>query len=151
MTQISFYHLHRWPLDQALPRLAEKVLGANHRLVIRVGSEERLAWLDDLLWTFDAASWLAHGRADDTENAPHQPILLTLDDTPPANGAAVLMLVDGTDTDHPDRYDRCLVLFNGHDADELAEARARYRRWREAGYPLSYYQQTDHGGWTQKA
>ena len=57
------------------------------------GSDERVAALDALLWTYDEASFLPHGTARDG-NAARQPIWLTAADENP-NAATMLVLIDG--------------------------------------------------------
>ena len=61
MTEVSFYHLTARPLESALPRLLERTLESNSRAVVITSSDERVEMLDDLLWTYDPASWLPHG------------------------------------------------------------------------------------------
>lgn len=149
MTRIGFYHLQRWPLDKALPVLLEKVLASGLRAVVLAGSRERVAHLDGLLWTYDAASWLPHGSARDGDPAL-QPVWLTDRDENP-NGAQVLVMVDGVAPARPEDYQRCLDLFDGNDEDAVAAARRRWKAWKDAGHELVYYQQGETGGWVEKA
>ena len=147
-TRIGFYHLTTSSLDQALPRLLEKVLKAGHKAVLMTGSPERVAHLDALLWTYDADSWLPHGAAQGGD-AELQPILLTAADENP-NGADVLVLTDGVTSAHLGTYARCINLFDGKDEIALQNARAQWREWSAAGQPLTYFQQTDRGGWQER-
>lgn len=145
MTDIGFYHLTRTPLERALPRLLEKVAGSGRRAVVLTGSEERAEALNALLWTHDPDSFLPHGTARDG-NAAQQPIWLTpLDENP--NGATVLVLVDGMVSERLATYERCLDLFDGNDPEAVAAARDRWRTAKAAGHALTYWQQTDQGGW----
>ncbi len=50
--EISFYHLEGKPLEAELPGLLEKTLARGLRAVVKIGGEERLKALDDLLWTY---------------------------------------------------------------------------------------------------
>ncbi len=149
MTRIGFYHLQRWPLEQALPKLLEKAMSAGHRSVVLASSAERVAALDAHLWTYDPASWLPHGTARDGE-AERQPVWLTAVEENP-NGADVLVLVDGATPRDVAGYARCLDLFDGNDDAALAAARERWRRWKDEGHDLVYYQQSEGGGWVEKA
>jgi len=76
LAEIGFYHLLSTPLERALPRLLERARTQGNPIVVRCGSAERVAQLDALLWTYDEASFLAHGSARDG-NAEAQPIWLT--------------------------------------------------------------------------
>ena len=48
-------------------------------------------------------------------------------------------------------YRRCLLLFDGNDADQLADARAQWATLKSAGHDLAYFQQGEDGRWQQKA
>lgn len=148
MTEIGFYHLTQTPLERALPKLLEKVLASGARAVVISGSVERVGALNAALWTYEPDSFLPHGCAADGD-AADQPIWLTADDENP-NGATILLLTDGAASDSIDEYDRCLEMFDGRDDAAVAAARERWRAYRDAGYPLAYWQQTDRGGWEQK-
>ena len=145
MTEIGFYHLTRTPLERALPRLLEKVAGSGRRAVVLTGSAERAEALNALLWTYDPGSFLPHGTARDG-NPGEQPIWLTPQDENP-NGATVLVLVDGMVSEQLATYERCLDLFDGNDPEAVAAARDRWRTAKQAGHTLTYWQQTDQGGW----
>lgn len=149
MTQIGFYHLMRLPLEQALPRLLDKALSAGFRAVVLAGSSERVEYLNDRLWTYEPDSWLPHGSARDGE-AALQPIWLTdLDENP--NGATILVMCDGAASEKVGDFQRCLDLFDGNDPEAVEKARARWKRWKAEGHELVYYQQTERGGWEEKA
>jgi DNA polymerase-3 subunit chi len=148
-SRIDFYHLQRSSLEQVLPKLLEKALAARHRVVVMAGSAARVEGLDALLWTWDPGSWLPHGSARDAD-AALQPICLTDRDENP-NQADLLILTDGVDCDRIEAFVRCLVLFDGKDETALAVARAKWRNWAALGRQLVYYQQTEQGGWTEKA
>lgn len=149
MTRIGFYHLQLWPLEKALPKLLEKAYEAGHKVVLMAGSGERIAYLDGLLWTYDPDSWLPHGSRRDG-NAEWQPVWLTDQDENP-NGADVLVLTDGVVPASLDGYARVLDLFDGNDEAAVQAARRRWKAWKDAGHQLVYYQQTERGGWVEKA
>ncbi len=145
MVRAGFYHLTRSTLDQALPKLLERVLAAGHRCVVLCASAERVSALDASLWTHDPDSWLPHGQAKSGE-AGRQPIWLTAQDENP-NGADVLVLVDGMTSDRMTTYARCLDMFDGQDEEAVAMARQRYKAAKEAGCEMEYWQQDEKAGW----
>ncbi len=148
MTEVGFYHLTATALDRALPRLLGKAHEAGMRAVVLAASEERVAALDAALWTFDPASFLPHGTARDG-NAEAQPIYLTTTEENP-NGATLLVLVDGVEPGYLDGFARCLDLFDGNDEAAVQAARARWKRLKDAGHTLTYWQQTPQGGWEKQ-
>jgi len=149
MTDIGFYHLTRTPLERALPKLLEKVIGAGKRAVVRAGSTERVDFLNAALWTYDPASFLPHGSAREGE-AAEQPIWLT-EQTDRPNDAQILILTDNVTADDVDEFERCLEMFDGRDQEAVTAARTRWRGYSDAGHKLTYWQQTSTGGWEKKA
>jgi DNA polymerase-3 subunit chi len=145
MTEISFYHLQRDPLEVALPRLLEKILGAGHRAVILAASAERVEHLNSILWSYSDKSFLPHG-AQDAGRAERQPLFLTTEEENPA-AADILVMVDGVDPQFKKEFLRCLDLFDGRDDDALTFARARWKTAKDDGFEVTYWRQGDAGGW----
>ena len=147
MSEVLFYHLQRQPLEAVLPTLLEKSLERGWRAVVQAGSEERVRDLDAHLWTFDDASFLAHGSGADPCPA-EQPIWLTTGEDKP-NRASVRFLVDGATLDAFDGYERVVFVFGG-DADALAKVRAAWRKARDGGHAVAYWRQDARGRWAKQ-
>ena len=96
------------------------------------------------------ASFLAHGSKADGFPA-EQPIYLSADAAENPNGAKMLVLVDGVSSGNISAFDRVLDVFDGNDSEAVEAARARWRTLQEAGHSLTYWQQTETGGWEKKA
>jgi DNA polymerase III subunit chi len=139
----GFYHLTRTPLEPALGRLLERVLASGQRAVVVASSPERIEALNRALWTFGRESFLPHGSREDGF-AEDQPVFLT-DQADCPNGATVLVLVDGAELEPAPQFSRCLYMFDGNDESALAQARDFWRRLRERGEALTYWQQTERG------
>jgi len=93
MIEVSFYHLTRRKLEQALPVLLEKSLARGWRVAVQARDAKRLQNLDDFLWSFEPTKFLPHGTKSD--GAPEtQPIYLTIEGDNP-NAADVRFLIDG--------------------------------------------------------
>ena len=150
MTEVLFYHLQRQPLEAVLPTLLEKSLKRGWRAVVRATSDERLAALDDHLWTFSDDSFLPHGT-DREPDAAEQPVVLTLAERNP-NGADILFLVEGAPVpDDASAYQRLVLLFDGNDEDALAAAREHWKGVKAAGFDATYWQQDARGRWQKMA
>jgi DNA polymerase-3 subunit chi len=147
--EVWFYHLERTGLDQALPELLDKTLARGWRAVVRAVSRDRLDHLDGWLWSYRDDSFLPHGVADEPQ-AARQPILLTLAADNP-NQANALFLIDGAEPEAIDGYQRCLVLFDGKDEDQLGVARRQWSALKARGAALSYWRQGPQGGWEKQA
>ena len=149
MTDVAFYHLQLSPLEAVLPKLLEKTLQAGKRAVVLAASGERVEALASHLWTYDAASWLPHGTAQDG-SADEQPVWLT-DKDENLNRADFLFLTDGADSARVAVFERCFDLFDGNDPAAVAAARERWQARRADGHVVTYWQQTERGGWERKA
>ena len=149
MTEVGFYHLLHWPLERALPKLLEKALERGHRAIVLAGSPERVEDLNNVLWTYEDSSWLPHGSSGDGQ-AEEQPVFLTTEDENP-NGADVLVAVDGCTPALAEGFTRIIDMFDGRDETMVAAARQRWRGYLDQGFDLTYWQQTEAGGWDKKA
>ena len=152
-SEVWFYHLMTQPLERALPSLLERAGQRGWRVVVQVGSAQRLQALDELLWTYTPDSFLPHGSARDGD--PHlQKVWLTTEGDNP-NGAKVRICADGASAQEAAQsgqaYERVILIFDGADDAALLAARAQWKALKESGFPLSYWQQTDSGGWEKKA
>lgn len=119
------------------------------KAVVKVPGPIEMDDLDQALWTFDKDSFLAHGT-EKSKFPEDQPIYITTADDNPAS-AEVLVLTDGTTTSILQGYKRVLEMFDGNNPTVVEQARARWTAYKYDGYTLSYYQQSDTGGWTKKA
>ncbi|MDX8526884.1 DNA polymerase III subunit chi [Mesorhizobium sp. MSK_1335] len=149
MADILFYHLTESTLEEALPGLLERSVERGWRAVVQTGTEERRDALDQHLWTFRDDAFLAH--ATDREAYPaEQPILLTTGGGN-QNAAQIRFLVDGAAPPELSGYERAVFLFDGHDAAQLEAARGHWKTMKEAGHPVTYWQQTPDRRWERKA
>lgn len=149
MALVQFYHLTTSPLERALPKLLEKALAAGNRVLLIDGVEERLEYLNQLLWTYDPGSFLPHGTVKEGQ-AELQPVLLsaTQDNT---NHANLLLTTDGTYVTKAEQYAKVLDMFDGRNPEAVTSARARWKQYKDAGHTLTYLRQTEQGGWEQNA
>ncbi|AYV47890.1 DNA polymerase III subunit chi [Caulobacter flavus] len=146
--EIWFYHLERSSAEQVLPELLEKTLGRGWKALVRGGDPARINALDAHLWTFRDDSFLPHGLAEEPL-AERQPVLLsTALDNP--NGGDALFLLDGAEPGDLSGFARCILLFDGRDEEALRLARGRWKAFKGAGHPVSYWQQAERG-WEKKA
>lgn len=149
MSEVLFYHLDRQKLEAVLPSLLERTLQRGWRAAVEAPGIERIEALDALLWTYRDDSFLPHGL-DEGAFAAHQPILLT---TRPGatNAAHVRFLIDGAEVRDIDTYERVVVLFDGHDDEAVAQARAQWKELKGSIHELTYWQQDEAGRWQKKA
>jgi DNA polymerase-3 subunit chi len=137
---VDFYHLSASPLERVLPSIAEKVLAGGGRLLV-VAEPDRLARLDEQLWSYAKDSFLPHGR----ERAESQPVLLS-DKAEAANGASNLALADGRWREEALGFERTFYFF---DNDGREDAREAWRSLRNRPQVEARYWKQEGGRWVQ--
>jgi DNA polymerase-3 subunit chi len=145
MAEIQFYHLTSSPLERALPKLLEKALQGSFRAVVLMESEEKVEWLNNMLWSYDPASFLPHGSEKDG-TPEQQPIYITTNIENP-NDANLLVITDGLEPEISDKFIRVLDMFDGNNEEQVARARARWKQYKAAGNEITYRQQNENGSW----
>jgi len=146
VSEVRFHHLERRRVDQALPGLLELAAQEGRRVVVRASSDEMVAALNERLWTYDDASFLPHGGAGDGDPMS-QPIFLTSEAENP-NAATMLVRLSGAEASPADdAFDLIVLMFDGRDEAALAEARSEWRRLKDQERAISYWRETDEGGW----
>lgn len=150
MTRIDFYHLQTAPLEQVLPKLCEKAYSTGKKIKIMLGTEERIEFINSLLWTYNEESFLPHGSKKDGF-AEEQPIFISAAEEN-ENGAAILILADGAmpDISILTAYERVLNIFNGNDEQSLNNARDYWKKIKNTDNEIHYWQQTSTGNFEQK-
>jgi len=152
--EISFLHLKTRRVEDALPTLLERSLSRGWRVVVQGTREARLRALDAHLWSYRPESFLPHGGASDPARET-QPVYLTTGPENP-NAADVRIFLDGAVmapllAGEAAPKLRAVLLFDGDDAEELANARAQWKELRDTGRTLVYQQQDESGRWVEKA
>lgn len=149
MPEVRFYHLQRQSLEEALPKLVEKVCDAGLRTAIKVPNSDTMASLDAALWEFSPSSFIPHGVAGGNFEDKHPVYITEGDDNPSA--ATVQLLVNAVSSEQTEAFDKCLYMFDGRDEKIVAAARQAWKRMSEWDWEMSYWQQRETGGWEQKA
>ena len=144
---IAFYQLAKWPLEQALAKLLERILNQSLRAVVRVASDHYLSALNQSLWTYDAKSFLPHGSASDGD-VEQQPIYLTTGSEVP-NRATILILTGSLDAADINSFARCVDIFDGND-EAVTKAHTRWVARSTAGHSQTFWRQAPDGRWTKR-
>lgn len=132
MTQIDFYTQAGDRLHTAC-RIASKARGHGLRVTLFCPDRETAMRLDRMLWTVPATGFLPHCAADD-RLAPVTPVLI---DTTGDHHLHDEMLIN-LHAEWPaffSRYQRLAEIVSSDDTDR-AQARQRYRFYRDRGYAI---------------
>lgn len=122
--------------------------------MVQLGDADRIAQLDDHLWTFSESQFLPHAstRSAGGDSDPHpdrHPVWLTDGDENP-NQAVIRFFVEGAFPSADasfDGYTRIILMFDGNREDAVKAARQSWKSMRDAGHSLSYWKQSEAGAW----
>ncbi|MDH4134537.1 MAG: DNA polymerase III subunit chi [Gammaproteobacteria bacterium] len=139
MTKVDFYLLGddaqagHGVRERLACRLVEKAFRLGHRVYLLAPDKPSAVELDDLLWTFSQGSFVPHALWDGADPNSH-PVWVGHEE-PPAELNDVLVSLSPA---VPGWFSRFARVAEPVGADETgkAEARERYRYYRERGVPL---------------
>jgi DNA polymerase III subunit chi len=146
VSEIRFYHLEQRRIDQALPALLEAALKEGRRVLVRSSSDEMVAALNERLWTYDDASFLPHGGVGDGDPMT-QPIFLTSGLENPNAATMLVRLSHAQNVETDEAFDLVALMFEGRDEAALTYARGEWRRLKDQSSAISYWRESDEGGW----
>ncbi len=149
MTEIRFYHLQKTSQNQVLPVLLNKILERDHHVVIKLYNDTEKEQMNEHLWSFNPNSFLPHGSEKDGK-AEMQPIWLTTKDENP-NKSDLLILCQGVTSEMQGDFDICCEMLDGNNPEAVTAARSRWKDYKEQGFDVTYWQQTQSGGWEKAA
>lgn len=141
MTRVDFYilpDLDAIARQRFAGRLAGRAIAAGKRVHVRAPAAA-VEELDALLWEYPPDRFLPHTRLTAGEAAPTAPIVVAAEADEPVHREVLVNLA----ADIPDflaGFERVAEVVL---AGERAAGRAKYRRYRERGYPLFHHELDD--------
>lgn len=154
MTRIDFYIL---PESASAPdsvvitacRLCEKAVSAGKQVFVHA-TGATAEQFDTTLWSHRQGSFIAHERlvAGTTPSAPVPPVLIGAEE-PPDSHHDILINLSEEVPDSFSRFERVLEIVAGV-PEQRAAVRAHFRYYRDRGYPLNTFEQSESGAWRQR-
>lgn len=133
MTRIDFYHEAEDRLAIAC-RLVAKAFQQQLRVVIYAPRAEVADAVDRMLWISPSIGFLPHVRADH-RLALETPILIAGEDSDPLTHDDVLINLDDKWPPAFSRFQRLIEIVSRDETDKQ-QARARFRFYKDRGYPI---------------
>lgn len=132
MTRVEFFFNVEDKL-QKVAELSERAVGKGRRLLVFTPDDSMSDRLNRLLWTQSALSFLPHCSAD-SELAEMTPVIIDCKGEILPHDDILINLQAG----HPPFFSRFrrLIEIVGQDEADKAEARNRYRFYRDRGYEI---------------
>ncbi|MFT8736561.1 MAG: DNA polymerase III subunit chi [Zymomonas mobilis] len=141
VARVDFYHLLQARLENVLPRIAEKALSADKKLLVVVNDDQQALYWDQYLWRYRDTSFLPHGRVGEGDEAEH-PVLISTT-TEALNNASYIGLADGLWRPEALDFERVFYFF-----DEIAvqQARQTWRSLKDTESERHYWKQDEQTG-----
>ena len=149
--QLSFYHLTKTALEEAIPKLMEKLLESGGRAVINFSSDDMMQNIDKKLWSVGGTRFIPH--ATDAEDFQEDHPIILSKNYEAQNNPNFLVLTQPISVNEEtlNNFERCLILFNGKSENELSVARSLWKKFSEnQNYTLKYFLQNEKGVWQEK-
>lgn len=144
---VMFYHVVETNKVAVLFELLKKSFESRKRCLVHIDTLENAQQISDQLWRAQDDYILPHGIINEAM-PDKQPILLT-DKLENVNQADYIFFIGKSDIVEFESYKRCVVIFDDYSDDIKIHFRSEYKRLREQGSPLTYYQQVQ-GKWVAK-
>lgn len=134
MTKVDFYILQTPEPQVALTygcRLAEKAYKRGYSIYLHCDSQAQAQAVDEMLWTFSPEGFLPHSLK---QTAAREKIIVAWDAQPPEGGDLMINFA----AQLPDFFSRFARLGEivCQEPSWLQPSRARYRFYKDRGYPL---------------
>ena len=133
MTQVSFYTLSEEGLDARILfacRLVDKAWKLGHRVFIQTQSIEQAKRLDDMLWQYQASSFVPHCLLD--EKTGDESVVISPELPDGSHHDVLINLSASTHRSHLD-FARVNEIVSA-DQDSLKQGRVRYRFYKDQGH-----------------
>ncbi len=138
MAKVTFYtHVH-----DSLPfscDLIQTIVKRGQSVLVWVEHQETLAILDQMLWTFDAESFLSHDVWQTGQGLPtSSSIVLGSGATLPVDSLPVVLNLSQQYWHAHPSVERVLELVGPHE-DDLSLARGRFKAYRQADFEIEHH------------
>lgn len=149
MTEIRFYHLMKQTPLQALVSLVDRALQKGEPILVHAKDKTEMDAINAHLWTYQPESFLPH-EIEESANAASQLVLIATSNDNKNNATMLFQIHDGP-LEPSAPITLCCKIFDGANDIQVSAARTEWKRLKDVGHALTYWQQTDSGKWEQKA
>lgn len=133
MTRIDFYTGSEDKLRTAC-QLSHKAMQNGMRVLLHVPDVDTANRLDNLLWHYPPTAFMPHCHSNEAE-AGNMPVVIGCDENFP-HSELLISLHDECPTFFS-RFERVIEIV-GHDAEDAARGRDRFKFYRDRGYELKH-------------
>jgi len=143
-TRVIYLEIPRPPIERAACFAAARLVEQGQRVVVHAADEQQARALDEMLWSFDPDSFVAHCRVEAgpvDENSAESVVVAAGEASWPA--ATAVVLAAPASAEWCEGFSTVVDFAVKYDPELLQASRARFRAWRDRGFDPEY---RDRGG-----
>ena len=136
MTQTVSFYTHISDIPTFICRLLRTVYDKHTDIAVRCATIEQCQWLSQQLWAFDSNSFLVHEIWADNPNSTAPIVLFSPNDNPTQCSITTVLNLSEQPCLEPNLTR--VVEIVGADETALANARQRFRLYKDAGFVIDH-------------
>ena len=136
MTQTVSFYTHISDIPTFICRLLRTVYDKHTDIAVRCATSDQCQWLDQALWAFDSNSFLVHEIWADNPNSTAPIVLFSPNDNP--TQCPITTVLNLSEQPCLESNLTRVVEIVGADETALANARQRFRLYKDAGFVIDH-------------
>ena len=136
MTQTVSFYTHISDIPTFICRLLRTVYDKHTDIAVRCATSDQCQWLDQALWAFDSNSFLVHEIWADNPNSTAPIVLFSPNDNP--TQCSITTVLNLSEQPCLESNLTRVVEIVGADETALANARQRFRLYKDAGFVIDH-------------
>ena len=145
MTEANIYQLSKSLWVKSFPKLLEGIVNRGNKVLVYCESDEFMAKLDDLLWTFEQLAFLPHATYKD-ERKEEQPILLNTTESNP-NNSNVLAIAGKFLPKELTKFEKIVLMYESNDLTSEDFIKNAMKTFERKSISYTIFKQNTAGAW----
>jgi DNA polymerase-3 subunit chi len=137
MTEVTFVEVTASQMEMRACEIAEENYARGRRVQILAVDQEQAERMDDLLWTFNPASFIPHGLWVGSPGEPEQPVVITTKKDA-VEGVDSLLMLGYSEVDLVSRFSHAVHLVVADSQERLESSRRYWTLLKDAGFSLRH-------------
>lgn len=148
MKEINFYCIEE-DGNSFLYTFLSKLIEKGKKVVVYSENQEKIAKLDDTLWTIKKTGFLPHLLYNES-GAKDTPVLISNTKENKYSSNFLLISTFVNDTNFLDSFEKTFYIFSPINQHSIDEAEKNWKYYKEQGFNLKIFRKNASGKWTEK-
>lgn len=148
MKEINFYCIEE-DGNQFIYTFLSKLIEKGKKVIVYSENQEKIAKLDDTLWTMKKTDFLPHLLYNE-QGAEETPVLISNVKENKYNSNFLLISTFVDDVNFLDSFEKTFYMFSPMNQRLIDEAKKNWNYYKERGFNLKVFRKNAAGKWTEK-